>query len=165
MPMAPLTQGVAAEGGDIYGVALTVGDLNGDGVADISHTGNSPGGLGIRLSNTEQSYRTLSRLRGVNVLTRQNSLAALATLNAYSEELNAVTTAIGASLSRTNTAGNVLAATTENYKAANARIVDVDVASESSRMVQKQILQQTGTSILAQANQQPQIVLGLLNRV
>jgi flagellin len=49
-----------------------------------------------------------------------------------------------------------------NLSAANSRIVDVDVASETSRMSRNQVLTQAGVSILAQANQLPQMAFGLL---
>jgi flagellin len=50
----------------------------------------------------------------------------------------------------------------ENLSAANSRIKDVDVASESAAMTRNQILQQAGTAVLAQANQLPQAALSLI---
>jgi flagellin len=50
-----------------------------------------------------------------------------------------------------------------NLSAANSRIRDVDVAEETSQLARSQVLLQAGTSILAQANQQPTIALSLLN--
>jgi len=50
----------------------------------------------------------------------------------------------------------------ENLSASNSRIVDVDMASEMVNFTKNQILQQAGTSMLAQANQAPQAVLSLL---
>ena len=49
-----------------------------------------------------------------------------------------------------------------NGGAAKSRIKDVDFASETANMTQQNILQQAGASVLAQANQQPQIALKLL---
>lgn len=49
-----------------------------------------------------------------------------------------------------------------NLSAANSRIVDVDVAAETARLTRQQILVQAGASMLAQANQGPQIALSLL---
>ena len=49
-----------------------------------------------------------------------------------------------------------------NLSASNSRIKDVDMASEMTKMTQEQILQQAGTSMLAQANAAPQMVLKLL---
>ena len=50
----------------------------------------------------------------------------------------------------------------ENLTASESRIRDVDMASEMVEFSKDQILQQAGTSMLAQANQAPQGVLSLL---
>ncbi|HIK69050.1 MAG TPA: hypothetical protein EYF99_03675 [Pseudomonadales bacterium] len=46
--------------------------------------------------------------------------------------------------------------------AARSRIEDADFAAESARLAKAQVLQQTGTAMLAQANAQPQLVLSLI---
>ena len=69
---------------------------------------------------------------------------------------------IGAFQSRLTTAINVLQSRTENYAGAEARIKDADVAAESASLTRLQILQQAATSVLAQANLQPQLALTLL---
>jgi len=50
----------------------------------------------------------------------------------------------------------------ENQSAARSRIMDADFAAETANLSRSQILQQAGTAIVAQANQQPQAVLALL---
>jgi flagellin len=55
-----------------------------------------------------------------------------------------------------------LGTTSENLSASNSRIRDVDVALESSNMAKNQVLEQAGVSVLAQANQLPQLALKLL---
>ena len=50
----------------------------------------------------------------------------------------------------------------ENLSAARSRILDADIAQETSAMTKNNILQQAGVSILAQANQTPQLALSLL---
>jgi flagellin len=50
-----------------------------------------------------------------------------------------------------------------NLESANSRIVDVDVASESSQLARFNILQQAGTAMLAQANQSTQSILRLIS--
>ena len=50
----------------------------------------------------------------------------------------------------------------ENISSARSRIMDADIAQETSTMTKNSILQQAGTAILAQANQQPQLALQLL---
>ncbi len=57
---------------------------------------------------------------------------------------------------------NNLATYQENLTASESRIRDVDMASEMTRFTKLNILQQAGTSMLAQANQAPQGVLSLL---
>ena len=49
-----------------------------------------------------------------------------------------------------------------NYEAARSRIADADFAREQMEIVKLQILQQTGTASLAQANSAPQAVLSLI---
>jgi flagellin len=50
----------------------------------------------------------------------------------------------------------------ENLEAAASRITDVDIAQESANLVRNQIMQQAALSLLAQANQQPQLMLRLI---
>lgn len=86
--------------------------------------------------------------------------------------LNHLDTAIGTITSRRATLGafiNRLEATTsnlaisiENQQASEARVRNVDVAAESSKLVASQILQQAASSILTQANQTPQLALSLI---
>ncbi len=90
---------------------------------------------------------------------------ALFSLDVVERRLEDVTTKrgeIGASMSRLDVALNVAQSTRENYLAAESRIRDADVAQEAAKLTQTQILQQVGAAILAQANQQPQITLQLL---
>jgi flagellin len=55
-----------------------------------------------------------------------------------------------------------LAVQKTNLSSANSRIKDVDVAAESTEYARYNILVQSGTAMLAQANQQPQAALRLL---
>jgi flagellin len=57
---------------------------------------------------------------------------------------------------------NNLATYQENLTASESRIRDVDMAEEMTKFTKLNILQQAGTSMLAQANQAPQNVLSLL---
>ena len=69
---------------------------------------------------------------------------------------------LGAAESRLKVAINNLSVARENYAAAESRIRDVDVASEAAELTRLGILQQAGSAILAQANQQPSLALSLL---
>jgi flagellin-like hook-associated protein FlgL len=68
----------------------------------------------------------------------------------------------GAEMSRINFAQDLLEINAVNLEAANSRIMDVDVASESSQLARFQILQQAGTAMLAQANTSQQSLVRLL---
>ncbi|RUO35602.1 flagellin FliC [Aliidiomarina shirensis] len=69
---------------------------------------------------------------------------------------------LGAIQNRLESAIDNISTTTTNLSAARSRIEDADYAVEVSNMTRAQILQQAGTSVLAQANQVPQSVLSLL---
>jgi flagellin len=69
---------------------------------------------------------------------------------------------LGASQSRLNLAADTLQVENENLSAAVSRIRDVDVATETTQLARYNILVQSGTSMLAQANQSPQSMLKLL---
>tara|TARA_Y100001934_G_C12292645_1_gene745638 strand:+ start:408 stop:1229 length:822 start_codon:yes stop_codon:yes gene_type:complete len=81
--------------------------------------------------------------------------AALSTVNAYRSNLGAVQNRLERSIAN-------LEADIENTVASNSRIRDVDFAEETSRMTRLQILTQSGTAVLSQANAAPQAALALL---
>ena len=68
----------------------------------------------------------------------------------------------GAAISEFESQVRNLANIAENTSAARSRIMDTDYAAETAMLTKNQILQQASTSILAQANQQPQAVMALL---
>ena len=71
---------------------------------------------------------------------------------------------LGATQNRIEVTISNLGTIHENLSAANSRIMDVDVASETAQMSQNQILMQAGVSVLGQANQMPSMVLSLLGQ-
>jgi flagellin len=82
----------------------------------------------------------------------QNAIQNLATLRANN----------GAEQSRLSFAADMLSINKVNLESANSRIIDVDVADESTKLARYNILQQAGTAMLAQANQSTQSILRLL---
>nr|WP_297461216.1 flagellin [uncultured Halomonas sp.] len=86
----------------------------------------------------------------------------LAALDAALSQVDGLRSDLGALQNRFDSAITNLATTEINLTAARSRIQDADYATEVSNMTRNQILQQAGTSILAQANQLPQSVLSLL---
>ncbi len=86
----------------------------------------------------------------------------LATLDKALSSVDTMRSNLGAVQNRFDSTISNLASTTTNLSQAQSRIQDADYATEVSNMSKAQILQQAGTSVLAQANQVPQTVLSLL---
>lgn len=76
--------------------------------------------------------------------------------------LNNLRARLGAAQNRFTATISNLQSSIENQSAARSRIMDADFAAETANLSRAQILQQAGTAMLAQANQAPQNVLGLL---
>ncbi|WP_392519890.1 FliC/FljB family flagellin [Salmonella enterica] len=83
-------------------------------------------------------------------------------IDAALAQVDALRSDLGAVQNRFNSAITNLGNTVNNLSSARSRIEDSDYATEVSNMSRAQILQQAGTSVLAQANQVPQNVLSLL---
>uniref|UniRef100_UPI0023EA7831 flagellin n=1 Tax=Proteus terrae TaxID=1574161 RepID=UPI0023EA7831 len=77
-------------------------------------------------------------------------------------QVDSLRSAMGAVQNRLDSTITNLGNTVNNLTASRSRILDADYATEVSNMSKNQILQQAGTSVLAQANQMPQNVLSLL---
>ncbi|WP_444677464.1 flagellin N-terminal helical domain-containing protein [Halomonas sp. E19] len=88
--------------------------------------------------------------------------SALAALDDRLAAVDQARSNLGAMQNRFETALDNIETTSTNLQAARSRIQDADYAVEVSNMTRAQILEQAGTSILAQANQSPQSVLSLL---
>ena len=76
--------------------------------------------------------------------------------------VNSQRSVMGAAQNRFDAVVNNLQVGVENQSAARSRIMDADFAAETANLSRAQILQQAGTAMIAQANQQPQQVLTLL---
>ena len=77
-------------------------------------------------------------------------------------QVSAVRAKLGAYQNRLDHAIANLDVSSENITEALSRIEDVNMASEMTMFTQKNVLQQAGTAMLAQANEMPQTVLSLL---
>jgi flagellin len=94
-----------------------------------------------------------------------SATAAQASINQIDKQLTAVSTArasLGAVQNRFENAVSNISVAVENLSASKSRITDVDMASEMVNYTRAQILSQSGTAMLAQANQGPQLALKLL---
>ena len=100
--------------------------------------------------------------RGDALSTQEATANPLAALDGALSTVDSLRSELGAMQNRFESAITNLSTTTTNLSAARSRIEDADYAVEVSNMTRAQILQQAGTSVLAQANQVPQSVLSLL---
>jgi flagellin len=94
--------------------------------------------------------------------TAANASLSLAAIDTAIETLNTTRGALGAVQNRLTSAYASILNSRENLAAAESRIRDVDVASESADLTRNSIMQQAAVSVLSQANVQPQIALTLL---
>jgi flagellin len=125
--------------------------------------------VGIRNTTNDRISITIatatSTALGVNtaaVDTKSNAQTSLGTIDNAIQSVSNIRAKLGAYGNRLNSTIANLAIFTENLSAANSRIRDVDVATETSTMTKTQILLQAGTAVLAQANAVPQVALTLL---
>lgn len=78
------------------------------------------------------------------------------------ERVNGLRAELGAIENRFQSTLSTLSNSTENLSASRGRILDADFAAETAHLTRNQILQQSGVSVLAQANQAPELALSLL---
>jgi flagellin len=119
-----------------------------------------------QLSNINMGASQYTNATGANVSTIGSSsggaIQALTYVKAAIVQLAGDRATIGASLARLNYTNDQLAVQKTNIDAANSGIKDVDVAQESTNYAKQNILVQSGTAMLAQANAMPQSVLKLI---
>lgn len=88
--------------------------------------------------------------------------AAVSSITAAIQNLATLRASNGSEQVRLTFAADMLAVNKTNLEAANGRITDVDIATESANLARLNILQQAGTAMLAQANQSSQSLIRLL---
>ena len=91
-----------------------------------------------------------------------SSATALTSLSSAITNISSMAATLGAVQNRLQYTSDSIASTEQNLSASNSQIKDVNMAQEMTKMTQQQILEQAGTSMLAQANSQPQLILKLL---
>jgi flagellin len=116
----------------------------------------------ISFTTLDGTTATLLTASGIDLSGRDTAASALSTIDDAIALVSDARSTLGAAGNRLQSAINNIQAFSEQLSAANSRIKDVDVAEETSRMARSSILQQAGVSVLAQANQQPQLALKLL---
>ena len=114
----------------------------------------------ITVSGTDATAATLGVNGGIS--TQATATAMLTSIDTAINSINSTRGSLGAEQNRLNSTLRSLANVRENTSAAESRIRDVDVAFETADLTRNSILQQAATSVLAQANAQPQLALSLL---
>ena len=132
-----------------------------DGLQSVSITRADLGAVGAYVGTASGS-----NLNGVAPSTVFGSAtaaaAAVTTITSAIQNLATLRASNGSEQVRLTFAADMLAVNKTNLEAANGRIMDVDMASESANLARLNILQQAGTAMLAQANQSTQSLMRLL---
>jgi flagellin len=163
--------GDTTEIGGTTGVTTPLGAFNGITLFGANATGLSVTigqAVGQDMTINESNLRSGAMLEIIN----QDGAGAYTLLSSDSDAIQKITDSIqhvaseratlGAAQSRLELAATTLQVEYENLSSAISRIRDVDVAEESTQYAKYNILVQSGTAMLAQANQTPQSVLKLL---
>jgi flagellin len=114
------------------------------------------------MTGVDMTGTTFTNLNTDTVGTTAAAITALADVKSAISALAADRANIGANMESLTNYSNQLSTLNNNLSAANSQIMDVDVAQESTNYAKENILVQTGTAMLAQANSLPQIALKLL---
>jgi flagellin len=125
--------------------------------------------VGIGTASSDSVAVALSSDRDATALglttaidTATNAATAMGQIDTAIGTVTAARSDFGAIQNRLESSIRNINMTSENLSAANSRIRDVDIASETSRMTSYQILQQAGVSMLAQANMTSGLALALM---
>ena len=95
-------------------------------------------------------------------MTASKAGSAITALDTAIDSINTQRATYGAAVNRLEYAADNLANVSQNTSASRSRILDADYAAETTELARTQIIQQAGTAMLSQANQQAQSVLALL---
>ena len=123
----------------------------------VDSDGNTFKSTGIDMGSATYTTATASTIDST-----QNAIAALTNVKAAINQLAQDRASIGANIESLGYYSDQLSTLKNNLSAANSRITDVDVAEESTKYAKYNILVQSGTAMLAQANALPQSALKLL---
>lgn len=114
----------------------------------------------VVISNMAAS--ALGSINGTSINSAGGASDAISALDVALSTLNSQRSTIGSAVNRLTHAVDNLTNISQNASEARSKVEDTDYAAATSDLARQQIIQQAGTAILAQANQQPQSVLSLL---
>jgi flagellin len=139
---------------------LNSGTLTLSADSNITVAGTDAGGaIGQAAGNISLGTSTLANQNVQTVAGANATIAAvdsaLATVSSFQSQLGAIQNRFTAAVSN-------LQSTSQNLTQSRSTIQDANFAQETANLTQAQVLEQAGISVLAQANQQPQLILKLL---
>lgn len=134
-------------------------DLTGIGAMRLQVGANEGQVIAIEIPALNPVYLGVDKL---DITTEEKATAAIDTIGAAINQLSTIRSKIGAYANRIEHTITNLNTTTENMTAAYSRIMDVDMATEMTEYSTVQVLVESSTAMLAQANERPQSVLQLL---
>ncbi|SDK03975.1 flagellin [Sediminibacillus albus] len=141
------------------GKNLLNGDLAGSGAVTFHIGSNADQNISLEISDMSASGISVG---AVDISSQSGANAAISTIDTAIETVSSERAKLGANQNRLEHTINNLGTSSENLTAAESRIRDVDMAKEMMAFTKNNILSQASQSMLAQANQQPQGVLQLL---
>lgn len=129
--------------------------------AIVINTGTGAGS-GMTFTAGTTAVTATNAITNVDISTKTGANAAITNIDRAIGQIDESRGDLGAVQNRFESTISNLNNVAENLSAARSRILDADIAQETSNMTKQNILQQAGVSILAQANQAPQLALSLL---
>lgn len=128
-------------------------------VRNVKTTEDASQSVNISIANAAANSSGIGNIINASNLAGISSVSVIQTAIQNTATLRA---ANGAQTSRLQFASDMLKINKTNLEAANSRIIDTDIADESTKFARFQILSQSGAAMLAQANSSSQIALRLL---
>ena len=128
----------------------------------INNTADDRISMSITRLTTSTLGSTALHIASASLSTATNAGLALSAFDRAITQLSSARSKVGATQNRLNVTLSNQSSFIENLSAANSRIRDVDVASETAQLTKYQILSQAGLAVLAQANSLPTSALSLL---
>ncbi|MEM9157457.1 MAG: flagellin [Verrucomicrobiota bacterium] len=146
-------------------------DITGEQFNGVSLFTDASTAASLTVSVTEDSAQTLN-INQAHLESQVTTDLTSGTANITATDLSDITDAIvnvstlrsynGAQANRLNFASDILTVNKQNMEAANSRIIDVDVATESTQLARANVLVSAGASMLTQANASSLIALRLI---
>jgi flagellin len=141
-------------------ISIELGDTH--TVAEHGFLESNVGAADFMVNAASLGVSSGSSLSGMNISTDKAATAAMTTIDNAIQTVSDIRSKLGAIQNRLNSTMDNLANVVTNTEASRSRIQDTDYAKASSELARTQIIQQAATAMLAQANQDPQTVMQLL---